>query len=673
MARSNVANDIVDEVANDTTPVAEDNNPLPFALNGALAIPVSRKAGRMWKEKIDNALEAFEDERTLWDAAFVQYRKVTDMGVDGDNDTDEKFRSKSQRILDENIVRETVKLMLRSTYTRNPTIAFSTSDEKRQPFADCLTAVITALLQRRSHPGVNARAYIRRHIVHTHLTNFGVIKLDYQDKIGSRQEALATLQSLRRNLVDKKSIDDIEEIYAQLEQLEEELPLRNDKGIRLSNPLPHRIIIDPDGTMTDLTDSWWLAEEVPLDNDYIRSKFMRKDGEGRWVRLSDGKGNFKTPEDEDNENLKDRVVGTVEGYTSADRLRAIGKDKTRCWMIYDKLTQTIMLYTDDDWSYPLWVWEPNVKISRFFPYFITSFTEPVDGVIQPGETSFYAGQAEEVNKINRKVASLRNSIFGAIIYNSKVMSADQAESLVKHLDNPKRVKAFGMQWDPDVKWEDMVKVFEPPAYNYKDLFDKSNLYNIINRIASVNDAMRGAQFRTNTNTTAINSYNEAANAVTGELTDIIEETVAALAWSMAEIVVDQYSQEDITALVGPTIAADFQPMSIDEFNQMFSMTVEAGSSEKPTSEEKKKESLEVAQALGQMGQAAPMTTLKLIIRMFKEAFSNFIVKKEDWAGMEEEIKVNAQKGISTQQPPQGTPAQPPMQTRGPTNDAQNNG
>lgn len=671
MARTpSVAGDVLSQVMADddeaSTEAVTTNTDKPdlLALDGRLSVPVSRKSGKRWKQILDEALEAYGPERKLWDQAMNQYRKVTEDVDDAFEGMKYKFTTAHKT--DENLVRETVKLMLRNTYTRNPRVEFSTEDTARKPMANVLKLAINALMERANYPGVNARGILRRVIVHTHLTNFGVIKLTYQEKQGSRQEALQVLATLQKKLSEEKDPKEIELLYAQLEEVEETLPLLANRGICLSACLPNRIILDPACTRYDTEDANWAIEEISLKTSYIRSRYMRKTDDGLWVRLSDGKGKQReTSDDADAKKVEERVTNKVLGYTTEEREAYLAKDATKCYLIYDKLARQILLFSDDDWTYPLWVWQDDLNISQFFPFFIVGFTEPVDGIVQPGETSFYAGQQSEINLINRKVSQIRNSIFGAIIYNSKDTNKPEIERLIRHLRNPREVEAFALDFDPEKKLEDIVHVFAPPAYEYKDLFDKTNHYNIINRTASVTDAMRGEQFKVNTNTTAVNTYNNAATANTGELTDIVEDVVGRLAWAMAEILVSKYTKEDVAYLIGAENAAAFQQMEVSEFNASFSMEVAAGSSEKPTSEQKKKDALEVAQAVGQMGQAAPGASLSIILRMFSEAFSDFLVTEQDWKQLGNEIASNMTKGVS--QPTGASPAKPPQATRGPEN------
>src|SRR5688572_14928655 len=128
--KNKTASKVVDQVLDEEAEVEEaelDETP-SYVMIGDASIPVSKKAGTNWKSKIDDALAATETDRAFWDQAYVDYRRVghsdsvsvTDTRLVAGNDTDE------------NLVRENVKTLLRTTYTRNPKIEFSAFNNEKQ-------------------------------------------------------------------------------------------------------------------------------------------------------------------------------------------------------------------------------------------------------------------------------------------------------------------------------------------------------------------------------------------------------------------------------------------------------------------------------------------------------------------------------------------------------------
>jgi len=60
------------------------------------------------------------------------------------------------------------------------------------------------------------------------------------------------------------------------------------------------------------------------------------------------------------------------------------------------------------------------------------------------------------------------------------------------------------------------------------LFNKEPILNTINRISNTSDALRGTQFKTNTNEAAVQSYQDAARMSVGSKIDVIEDAVVIL-------------------------------------------------------------------------------------------------------------------------------------------------
>jgi spore germination cell wall hydrolase CwlJ-like protein len=75
--------------------------------------------------------------------------------------------------------------------------------------------------------------------------------------------------------------------------------------------------------------------------------------------------------------------------------------------------------------------------------------------------------------------------------------------------------------------------------------------------------------------------------------------------------------------------------------------------EKPNSIFKKKEAVEICQAVGQFAQAAPGTTLRIMLKVLSNAFTDVNIKPEDWAALDAEIKANLARGVSDGSSPGG--------------------
>lgn len=623
--------------------LVEEDEPLYLPAKG-MSIPVPRKFGSMVEDKYKKNKESYEAEYQKWDRAFELYRQCGDEGIKLSDGTEYPWHFENEA--DENIVRNNVRRIMRSTYMQNPHLEFT--DVTTDKLAESLEYIVQFMMNKATYPGLNIKPKVRRWILHGQLTNFGIVRLDFQAHEGSRQEAVDNLFKLEKELQEAKTRDEIKATYAKLEILHETLPLAETKGIKITNVLPHKLIIDPNCTLPDLSDANWIMEEFEADRDYIRQKFYFKEGEDEdWRMRSQPDRSTSLVVSEDHQDIKESVLDTVMNERSEEQREVRDKNKVRCVYFYDKILRRIHLFSTEDWKYPLWSWDDDIGLSRFFRHFILSFGEPIDSVVQPGEVSYYVGQIEQVNQINRKAKQVRDVIFNTLVYNSKTVDVNEVKKLVNHLRNPRQVRAFGIGNDSEQDVNKLLTALAPPAYQFKDVFDSTQLRTQIDRAANISDVEQGGQFRTNTTNQAIETYASVRQESTQILMDIVEEALAEVGWAIAEILVSKYSKEEIVDMVGTTKGAAFQPMSVPEFNRRYLMEVEAGSIEKPNSLNKRSEAMNIAQALGQVAQAAPGTAIKLLLRMFKEAFTGFLVKDEDWALLEQETQANLQKGVST--------------------------
>jgi hypothetical protein len=232
------------------------------------------------------------------------------------------------------------------------------------------------------------------------------------------------------------------------------------------------------------------------------------------------------------------------------------------------------------------------------------------------------------------------------------------------------------------KISDIFESLYPRMDAYKELFNKEDLFDSINRITNTSDALRGVQFKTNTNEDAVNTYQESMKLSVGAKVDVVEDVVADIAISLAEMCVQYMSVEDVIGLIGPALGQNYKQMSVAMLNSTFSMEIVAGSMEKPNSIFKKKEAIQIAQAVGQFAQAAPGATLKVMLKVLQQAFTEVVIQPEDWAAIDAEITAKTGQGAGSaagtqpggnqpaDQPPggadAGTPGAPtPSPTQGP--------
>jgi hypothetical protein len=557
--------------------------------------------------------------------------------------------------------------MLPAVYGRDPDIAVNTTDKEDEEFAECAHNLLNALLKGKNL--LNCKPKVKKAVGVALMTNFGVLKLDYVLKADSSDSAMESLMEVTKEIEKAKNAKALENAYGKLAAIESVVNVFESGGPKLKNVMAKNLVVDPVSEMPDGTDAGWMAERCFIPTNFLKHKFTRK-GEDKDCYYYIFKPSHKAVFTSGSGNTKDDAYGlvleTLGAETSFQENEEVGGYRslyyTECWMVWDKATRRTALFAADDWTYPLWIWDNYTKTSRFFPYFIIGFGLSTGQTTTVGEVSYYLDQQDEINQINRQVARIRNSIFNFFFYNSHKLSQADAELLMQAIKRGfvDEQAVVGVKVPEGSKIGDVFEALVPPSLNYEALFNKEPTINSINRISNTSDAIRGVQFKTNTNEASVQSYQDAARMSVGAKIEVVEDVMADLCKALLEQCVQNMSKVEVEGLVG-------KKLSLEEYNKRFALDIVPGTSEKPNSVFKKKEAIQVAQAIGQFASAAPMTSMKVALRVLEQAFTEVVIKPEDWDLMEKEMEMNMMRGNSTgaNAPPQpGQNGPPPPQPGG---------
>jgi hypothetical protein len=675
----------VDAAGEDDSPVTRrrgDKEPPPvYRIYEGSRIAISSSVGKLWQRRVNAAVKAYEQVTIMWDEVFKYYNNNQGKPI-------ESSRGVFKRgDVTENVVFSNLNVMLPAVYSKNPDITCSSADSTEQDFCKALEKLINTLFR----TSLRAKMKIKKCVGIGLLTNFGILKLDYTRKDDSREIAVQQMTEITTALAKAKNQEEVSMLYGQLEALEMNMEVMKPSGPSLNNVLPHNLIIDPYAEMQDGTDAEWMAERVFLPTSMLTQRFTKPDPEAPTDpgKLEAGsrvliykpthKASFDTSQGKRDDGLgfvQEAMEGGVQSihHTDDERTAYLNMYTTECYLIWDKLTHRVMLFHRDDWSWPLWVWDDPLNVSRFFPYFIIGYTMSTGGTVAVGETAYYMDQQDEVNAINRKLKRMRTSVFDYFFYNADKTDSDQIEKMLNGMrgenlgSDSKHV--LGIKAG-EGKIADIFESLYPRMDQYKELFNKQDLLDSINRITNTSDALRGVQFKTNTNEDAVNTYQESMKLSVGAKVDVVEDAVADIAISLSELCVQYMTQNEVIGLIGPTLGQYYRQMSVAQLNSMYNMEIVAGSMEKPNSVFKKKEAVQIAQAVGQFAQAAPGATLKVMLKVLEQAFTEVVIQPEDWAAIDAEIQAKTSQGVGSatgtqpggnqpqEQPPGGAPAGSP--------------
>lgn len=657
--RGNDQTDLFDPDA--TAPENTPPQPQPlYQIYEGSKIVVSKQVGKYWRHKYDCAMRAYEEIFNAWEEIYRYYNHSQNKSIQTVRGLFKRGDST------ENIIFSNLNIMLPAIYSRDPDVTVNTNDKADEPFVNCLEALLNAIFQRKNY--FNAKPKIKKAAGVGLLTNFGVLKLDYTKKDDSIEAAAQELERISAELVRAKDQQAVEDLYGQLESLEASMEVLKPGGPSLSNVLPHNLIIDPYAEQYDGADSGWMCETVYFSTSGLQARFTFKEDESEKdsIRKLIYKPTHKAVFTEGAAGQRDDGLGMVlqaldgsgnvpVSFEDEGRRAYIDQYFTECKLLWDKRTRRVYLFHVDDWTWPLWVWDDPLGITRFFPYFIVSFTMNTGGTVGVGESAYILDQQDEINDINRQMARIRRSVFNHFYYNSDAITPDEAEKFVRSLrgESTDTQPLLGVKAGEQGKIQDMIQAFAPPSMQYEMLFDKPKILDSVNRITNTSDALRGVQFKTNTNVASVQSYQESMRLSVGAKVDVIEDTVADVALSLAELCVQNMTQQEVASLIGDQQAAVWQQMSVQAFTQKYSVNVVAGSMEKPNSVFKKKEAIEVAQAVGQFARAAPGSVTKIMLRVLEQAFTEVAIKPEDWESLTQEIQSTMMKGA-----PAGSVGQP---------------
>lgn len=617
-------------------------------------IAVGKAIGPYWKNNYDAAIRTYGEIHKTWNEVYQYYNNSQNKTIDTPIGT---FRRGDGT---ENMIYSNLNVTLPAIYSKDPNFSCTASDEEDDGFRKCTQALVNQLFRRQDK--INAKPRIKRMCGFALLTNFGVLKLEWTKKDDSLEVAQEEMARIMYAMSKTRKQEELDQLYGQLCGLEENMEVLSSSGPAMKNILPQNLIVDPYAEQTDGLDGNWMIERVMMQTNFLNAHYTEpnpEDEEGdKGARVLTYKPTHKAVFD-DSEGERDEGLGIVMKsispdsevtmHTTDERLAYLGLYYTECFYVWDKRTRRVMLFGADDWTWPIWVWDAKeiINITRFFPYFITVFGFSTGSATSVGEVAYVLDQQDEINDINRRIARIRRTIFDFFYYNSSQINKDEAEKFVKALrgESTGGAHILGVNAGEN-KITDLFEAAKPPSIEYEALFNKQPIMEAMNRVTNTNDALRGTQFKAYTNQDAVESYQESLRLSIGAKVDVIEDTVSDFGLSLVELCVQHMTEEEVAGIVGTEMAKEWKQMTPEYFRTNFSLEVVAGSMEKPNSVFKKKEAIQVAQALGQFAQAAPGATLMIMLDVMSQAFTDVVVKEEHWQMLRQEVAASMRKGDS---------------------------
>jgi len=622
-------------------------------------VPVSYYEGAAWKgrktaglKNLSGLFESWQEAESYYTNSQMEHRRATDGQWKG-NDVVSKNKNRKFSST-ENMVYSTVNAEIPSIYAKNPNVEITAQSADQEPIAVGLKHFINNLASRKDAPGINLKPKIRKSAMRASLMNEAWVMIGYTLKEYSADQAREDLARLAKELEEAKDEKEILRIEGELMALEESVDLLDPSGPFVKTVRGDQVIVDPASVEDDHSDANWIMVKMMLPTNYLNARFRQPDPKnpGQYVSAyqathivdaaTQGGGVNQEQQEIDNFHIFDAGKDNPREYGYDNRSSYERAKMTSVWYCFDKIKRRFYMYADNDWTWPVWVYNDPYRLPLFFPLKKLMYhTDPKKNRTR-GEASHYLDQQDELNTISDEMNRMRTICRDKVLFDPE--SLDQATVENIFLDpNRKAVAVKGLSE------RGVDKVIAPPPLpnmQYQHLWDRSAAMSVINQISGLGDAMRGEQFKTNTTNQAIEFYNSTTGVRLDEKRDAIEDFIGEICSDVIFLCLQFMPIEQMAKIAGPQYAQNFaglRNMGPDEIRDTFNIRIAGGSTQKPTSSAKKAEALQIAQILGQFARSNPYAGI-LATKVMERAFDTITIEAYEWQMMTQMAMATLQQG-----------------------------
>lgn len=639
---------------------AEEGDHTPtYQMVGDSRIPVSKTRGKLWKQRRDQAKAKLQKagDTDAWDEA-IRYYKNDQSRVRSPRYTEARGSDSDQRLnttgsSTENIVFANVTALVPATYAKNPDCEITPEDKEDETLGTWCTVaqrLVNALAAQKAAPGYNLKPKVKKAITNCMLTNLAYVEVGYTFKEQSSEQALSDLRKLATKLAEAKDINEQREIEGQLQALEDVIDILRPAGPWVKFRRPYDVLRDPDSVEEDMTDARWIMVHDMINTNFLKAKYGKRNEDGSFDSIYKPSHVLAASADNSAEEEINSfsLLGTDPDFKSMGFSDQQSFDKaqvTECWWIWDKVTQRVELYNNDNWKWPIWVWDDPYHLDTFFTVFPLYFYVDPDYTTARGEVSYYLDQQDEINDMNDLIVKARKWARGNIFYNKNIIK--DGTIIDRFLEGGSEARAVGIDLPPEADITKVIHSIVPPALEYEKLFNKDNVLQGVDRVSSVSSAMRGVEYKTNTTNKAIEAYSSQDQTRLDEKTDAIEDWIGDIQWAVLQLCAQFMPQEQVSSILGSRMSAGWKPMTPQDIRAMVDIRVVGGSSLKPTSSAKKKEAMQMVQTMGQFAKAGAGASIIIALKVLQRAFDDVTITKEDWNFLQQSIQSELQRGAAS--------------------------
>lgn len=643
-----------------------------YKLDADTKVPVSKHEGTLWKARKTGGIkrmqwifESWSEAEAYYSAGQMDHRRVTG-GMSKGNDVTSKNRNRRFSSTD-NQVYATVNAVIPSIYAKNPEVEITMNRADLEMFNAPLKRFGNNLIAREDAPGINLKPKARKGIMRCEVTNEAWVMLGYVMREDSAEAAREDIARIGQELLKAESEDKIRELEGQLLALEESCDVLDPAGPFVKSIRGDQVIVDDASCEDDHSDANWMMVQVHLATSYLNARYRQKDAQGNYV--SPYKASHVVDARSGNgEEISDvqRQVDTFHIFQQGqDVPKAYGYDNnnayerakmTLCWYCFDKVKRRFYLYADNDFTWPIWVFDDPYHLPNFFPLRKLQYHTDPKLTRTKGEVSHYLDQQDDINVISDELNRARTALQDRYWADSR-LDQKKIEELMLSTER----KVVSLKVPEGAKLADLIMSPPLPTLQFQHVWDKDPAMRSINQISGIGDAQRGEQFRTNTTNKAIEYYSSNSNVRLDEKRDAIEDWIGKITWDVIFLCLQFMPMEKIAQIAGEppdSPLLKLTNMPAQELRETFTCRCVGGSTQKPTSGAKKAEALQVGQIIGQFA-GLPYAQL-LVIKNFARAFDGMTVTAQDWQMLLQTMMMGLQQAGAG---PQG--ATPPGSQQGP--------
>lgn len=638
----------IDEQLNETLGIedTQDENYEPiYRMYGDSRIPVSKAEGKLWKNRQQQAATVMKDVKDAWDLTY-QYFNADQVVIKDDGTFDfNNDKLKNNKENTENLVWANNTGIIPALYSQDPRVEITTNkvnDEQSAKMCTMIERLVNTLFTKRVAPGLNLKNKVRKSILNCSLTNRGIIKVGYNFKNDATDQASNEINEIAKQLEEAKDVKTIKDLEGKLQALEDIVNFASPSGPYIKCVRPFDLFIDPNAEDQDGTDAKWIMEREWLPTEYLKAKFG-KDNEdndevesiykpGKVLPVNSKGLDDSLLEDEDPLTLTDGDATNYKnyGYENAEQYKR--SCLTECFWVWDKTKRRVYLYSNNDWSYPLWVWNDPYELEEFFPYYILNFHENPNATLCKGEVSYYLDQQNTINMINAQLQKMRKFGFNHYLFDSA--SGADVKDIMNWANGGKNIVPIKLPINK--KFEDILFAGSVPYDKNQMLYDKQDLLRVVDMISGTDAATRSGEYKTNTTNLAIQTYTAGKSMRLDDKRDSIENWLGKIGWAIAQLCIMNMDQEQVITLIGEQAAQFWTNLSSNEINSTFSLRCIGGTTIKPTSDMKKQQAMQMSQILGQFASASPYVVI-IMLQILERAFDETVVTEDDIAMIKNSI------------------------------------